>query len=334
MLIPKFWAVSRLQIKLPSRIPFRQITIRRWGWSDFSQDEAQTLADQRAAEAMQRILAGESMPRREKLDVYGTEHGIPIREEIAAQYGPTVITRNSYGALCLNTPNVWFADIDSSWKGDARLSRTAFQGLLLVFLIGIVAGFVLKSTLWFALISLLLPMLVLSYIIPHINENLRQKFEAVAKINNLAKIRQFVARHASWHLRVYETPAGYRLLAMHATFDPNGQEAKGALAELESDVRFVRLCALQSCFRARVSPKYWRLDYSPTHSFPKCKYPFTPEQLQLRHAWIKEYEDVAENFAACRFIERLGTTSVHPEAEAVRRIHDNLCRAETNLPLA
>ena len=66
MLIPYFWAEARLQNKLPER----QITVRRWGWSDISQEDAQALADQRAQEAMNRIQSGESLRRREPKAAY------------------------------------------------------------------------------------------------------------------------------------------------------------------------------------------------------------------------------------------------------------------------
>lgn len=51
------------------------------------------------------------MPRRELRSNYGT-HGVPIREQIVERHDDMIITRNSYGALCLNTPDVLFADMD------------------------------------------------------------------------------------------------------------------------------------------------------------------------------------------------------------------------------
>jgi hypothetical protein len=51
------------------------------------------------------------LPRREVRSNYGVE-GVPIREQIVQRDGDVIITRNSYGALCLNSPDVLFADID------------------------------------------------------------------------------------------------------------------------------------------------------------------------------------------------------------------------------
>src|SRR5437588_8787138 len=108
MLVPKFWAEGRFQEQSAER----QITVHRFGWSDESQANAQAMADARAHEALARLLRGEKLPRRELKRAYNGSEGVPIREEIVASYGEVVLTRNSYGAVCLNTPNVLFADID------------------------------------------------------------------------------------------------------------------------------------------------------------------------------------------------------------------------------
>src|SRR5262245_45571689 len=99
MIVPQFWAEARIQ----QRVEKRQVTVRRFGWSDESQADAQINADARAREALARILAGESLPRRERKRPYNGAQGVPIREEIVDRHGDVVLTRNSYGALCLNT---------------------------------------------------------------------------------------------------------------------------------------------------------------------------------------------------------------------------------------
>lgn len=61
MNIPRFWAEARAQ----HRERGKQVTVRRFGWSATSEVEAQANADARAAEALRRILAGETLLRRE-----------------------------------------------------------------------------------------------------------------------------------------------------------------------------------------------------------------------------------------------------------------------------
>ncbi len=326
MLIPRFWAEARLQNPPPPR----QITVRRWGWSDASQQEAQALADQRAQDAMNRILSGEDLRRREPKAAYAGADGVPIREEVVARHDPVVITRNSYGSLCLNTPNVFFADVDTFWQPSLRLNPV---GCLLILITGLFAGLWMKSWLIGFGICLGVPCLY-SIIVHKVNQARRPAAEVKAKEQALAVIHSFASAHPSWHLRVYETPAGYRLLAMHEVFDPAGSPAKDAFDELKADKAFANLCAVQGCFRARVSPKYWRMNYRPPVTLPKTKWPFPPEDLPRRHQWVAAYDKHAVRYASCRFLESLGSQEVHPQADAVRETHDVYCRALEDLPLA
>jgi hypothetical protein len=110
MIVPSHWAEARKV----HRMAGRQLTVRRFGWSDLSEVDALAMAERRADEAVQRILAGESLERRERKLAYNGAVGVPIREEVLARHGPEVITRNAYGAHCLNTPRALFADIDHS----------------------------------------------------------------------------------------------------------------------------------------------------------------------------------------------------------------------------
>lgn len=112
MIVPQYWAESRQQHQGKGR----KITVRRFGWSDTDQTEAQANADVRAKEALQRLISGEKLSLRDPKIPYNGAVGIPIREEIVSRLGDTIITRNSYGALCLNTPDVFFADIDFQQK--------------------------------------------------------------------------------------------------------------------------------------------------------------------------------------------------------------------------
>lgn len=68
-----------------------------------------------------RAWAGVALTQREPLVPYTGADGVPIREENLAEHGSTVITRNSYGARCLNTPDVLFADIDHAPRTPAWL---------------------------------------------------------------------------------------------------------------------------------------------------------------------------------------------------------------------
>jgi hypothetical protein len=277
MIIPYFWAEARLQHKTQER----QVTVRRWGWSDESQEAAQAHAQERTRDAMERILRGEKLRRQEGQWAYGQE-GVPIREEVIARHGDTIITRNCYGSLCLNTPNVLFADVDALWVAPNRFSP---MGCLALVIAGVVVGFWQHSVWLAALISIGGPWMWHA-IIKAINANQRPAGEARARKDAMEAIHEFISSNPSWHLRVYETPAGYRLLAMHDVFEPGSAVTQQALGSLRSDHRFIKLCVLQSCFRARVSPKYWRTGYRPRQRMPRSRWPFTPEQTRKREEWV------------------------------------------------
>lgn len=57
---------------------------------------------------------------------------MPIREEIIGRAGDAVITRNGYGACCLNVPNVLFGDVDVYAGPDTKLQLAIFFALLII----------------------------------------------------------------------------------------------------------------------------------------------------------------------------------------------------------
>lgn len=325
MIVPEYWAEAKLRRHLDER----QVTVKRFGWSDTSQAEAQAHAEARAAEAMARIASGEAVRRTERKQAYGGGDGLPIREEIVARHGDVVITRNGYGALCLNTPDVLFADVDFEEGPGARI----FFGVLL-FHLGLVglAGFFLGG-LWLVVVGCvaafsLAP--VTAAVVFKVYELLTGGAEARAR----ARIHRFVDTHPDWRLRVYRTPAGFRVLAMHQPFDPKGEGAGALLEALHSDPIYIQMCRNQNCFRARVSPKPWRIGIDrPMRPRPGV-WPITPGRMPERLAWIAGYEEAARGFASCRFEEELGGGARDYRVEQVQRLHDDYGGAELGLPIA
>jgi hypothetical protein len=62
--------------------------------------------------SFQKLEDGPEVERQEKRVSYNGSEGVPIREEVIQFHGDAVVSRNIYGALCINTPDVLFADID------------------------------------------------------------------------------------------------------------------------------------------------------------------------------------------------------------------------------
>jgi len=323
MLVPKYWAEHR-EVK---RVRGREAVVRRFGWSDESPEAALAHAKARVAEAFEELEAGGRPARREPKVPYNGADGVPIREEIVETHGDVVITRNGYGARCLNTPDVLFADVD-------LVEPEGFNPFRWIGIYLIVAGLVAY---WFRSGWVFLAGVIASFALPFPMERalqaLRRRRAAVAD-RARERIRAFAAAHPDWTLRVYRTPAGFRVLVMHRTFTPDDPEAGAFFEALGTDRIYVRMCRHQRCFRARLSPKPWRIGVK-THIRPaRGAWPVSREVLPLRRTWVAEYESVARDFAACSFEEELGDRRPDPKAEAVRDLHDRACRVHDDLPLA
>ncbi len=328
MIIPHYWAEARLQ----HRDRKRQVTVRRFGWSDTSEAEAQAHADVRVREAYERVLAGEALPRRERRVAYNGADGVPIREEIVDRHGDSVITRNGYGALCLNTPGVLFADIDFKRASGLRPILLAMACLFVILSTMLAVGFGIPS-----LLAVIIALVVaastgapLMNLLRRISMRIRGGDQKVAR----DRIAVFLASHPDWRVRIYRTPAGLRLLALHRLFDPREPAVQACFDALGVDPMYARMCHNQHCFRARVSPKPWRM------GLPRMRPPYSaawrPEHAHLpaRLAWVDVYQRKAQDYASCRYIETLGNGPVDADADAVRELHDLLCQAERDLAIA
>ena len=125
-----------------------------------------------------------------------------------------------------------------------------------------------------------------------------------------------------------------RALVLHQRFDPGSPEVAEFFDALSSDPLYVRMCRRQRCFRARVSPKPWRIGI-PGHMKPRPGvWPVNPARKAVRDRWIAAYDSASKGHASCRYVETLGQGAEDPAAEAVRVLHDDLGRALSSLPLA
>ncbi|MSR81186.1 MAG: hypothetical protein EXS11_10740 [Gemmataceae bacterium] len=325
MIVPQFWAEATLQ----QTIGQKSVSLRRFGWSDESLEAASVHAQQRLDEASEQLALGLKTVLRETKKSYNGADGVPIREEILGRLDETILTRNLYGAVCLNTPNVLFADVD--FESDEKPS--------LAFYIGVDAILVLFGV---VLCSIVIPKLwavgfLMAVVGPMVTGPIHQLFlgnRGGAKQVGLDRIRHFATEHPEWNLRVYETPAGWRTLALHKTFQPNEPAVVSFFQAVGADPIYVRMCKNQNCFRARVSPKPWRIGINhPLRPRPGV-WPIAEDKLPARAQWVEKYDQLAPQFASCRFFEALGSSTLAPEAEQVRFLHDKLCQADSNLPLA
>lgn len=322
MIVPEYWAEARLQTKEDGR----QITIRRFGWSDDSQEAAEAMAQERAAEAMRRARAGEKLDRREFKTPYNGADGVPIREEILARHGDVVITRNSYGAPCLNTPDVMFLDVDFEEKAGCGLMMRIWQLLALI----VVSYAILERSWRDAAIGLAISAALAPMVASILKKTWIRWSGGVEKVAR-KRIDHFLKSRPDWNLRVYRTPAGFRLLALHRTFQSDDPEVESAFKSLDVDEMYARMCRNQRCFRARVGPKPWRIGIGD-HLRPRPGvWPVHPDRLPLRQQWLDRYNAKAPGFASCHYVEDLGSGMIDAKVASVAKVHDALSRAHSGL---
>jgi len=328
MIVPQYWAEARRHQARGKGRP--QVTVRRFGWSDTSQADAGQMANQRAQEAFELITSGVKLLRREPKIAYNGAEGVPIREEVLSRHGDVVVTRNAYGAHCLNTPDVVFADIDFATSPGGRM--ILFHGLTLL-AGGIALGIAARLGGIAVFVAFLLA-LACAYPLAALTNKLVLRLRGGPERYARARVESFVRRHVDWHLRLYRTPAGFRVLAMHGVRDPREPIVTEFFAALGVDPVYAKMCRNQHCFRARVSPKPWRIGIGG-HMRPRPGvWPVKPEHLEKRQSWIRNYETVAMRFASCRFIEAIGSGTVHPKADAVCTLHDRMSQALSGMEIA
>ena len=355
MIIPDYWDEHKEKRKLSSR---KQATITRFGWSDLNQDDAKRHAKQRVEEAFQKLEDGQQVERREKRVSYNGSEGVPIREEVIQFHDDAVVSRNIYGALCINTPDVLFADIDfgenyqdeigNFWAwvmiAGGLLQYLWFPNIIYEFswnVLGLELQYFTATYLYEINPGIIVAALgVITWVaINLINARAFVDDEQFAQDSaemNIELIEDFSRDHPDWNMRVYRTPAGLRIMVLHDVFQPNDPLVEKFFESVDSDPQYVWMCKRQECFRARVSPKPWRvLPSTVEQKLDQGVWPVAEGFIAERKSWVNQYEIASKGYASCRFERHIGSDTVHEKCEKLRIVHDAYCKAEeTGLDLA
>lgn len=265
-----------------TRLGPNNFPVRAWGYSNESQADAEQLALQRADMKISELA---QRPSAQEAYGYGLD-ALPeqlIEELSLNEQVVAIITRNNYGSLVLNTGNVLFADID---RPEPSLG---FWG-------GLKTMFGSKPD--------------DSPNIPAVDPDLLEQ------IHNLCE------ENPDFGLRLYKTKAGYRAAITHTEFEPGSNEANQLLERLGSDKLYIQLCERQSCFRARLTPKPWRIRMSA----PPTRFPFqTPRHQQWFEDWVVKYEKASEDYSICIPVGEFGNPRIADSVELVIKVHDLYC---------
>jgi hypothetical protein len=266
MRIFKYWVEHSKElnidgIKQPSKV---------FGGSNVSEFEAIKDAENKLSN-VQRIINGEL--EKDK------EYEADILEEIIEKIDDvSVVTRNRYGALVLNTKELMFIDVD-------HYSKTVFD-------------FIFRRK--YSLKELMLR---------NIEKTANKKI------------------YADFGFRVYETANGFRILITNKAFAPRSQESKRIMSDFNSDYLYRWLCVKQNCYRARLTPKPYRVKQKKI----KVIYPNRNElQQQELLNWVNEYEQKNKSFSTCRLVKEYGRTRMNKVIE----YHDKITGVKLAATLA
>lgn len=129
-------------------------------------------------------------------------------------------------------------------------------------------------------------------------------------------MRQIHVEHPDLSMRLYRTAKGWRVLLSGAGVELGSPLVDTLFSRLHVDPLYSGLCRRQACWRARVSPKPWRLN------LPRCPRPASSEEAPAALAeWVQEYERACEGRAVCRLVESFG-----PRMQGeIPALHDELC---------
>lgn len=146
-----------------------------------------------------------------------------------------------------------------------------------------------------------------------------QIFDSVRELADTPKYKDY-------GFRMYETHQGARVIVSGSDFDPVAAEAKRMMDEFHCDPLYIRLCIRQRCYRARLTPKPYRMNMRRY----KVRFPRAGKDPELQQ-WLAEYERESRNFNTCRFIEQVGAR--HSISDVVQ-LHDEITGANFRQPLA
>lgn len=232
----------------------------------------------------------------DRLERYPYGRG-PLREEVIESLEDkrggdlAVVTRNAYGALVLNSASAMFMDVDLP-------PEKPVSGLSR--LIGRLFGK------------------------PEPNRE-----HAEERI--LDQIERWAALQFGLDMRIYRTAAGFRCIVTNRVYEPAGDKALEMMKSLGCDPLYIRLCKDQGSFRARLTPKPWRIHVAK----PSWRWPFKDDREErLFRKWEEKYRRASLAYSVCRLDRELGSGKVHPEIAPVLALHDRMCCSPENRRLA
>ncbi len=145
------------------------------------------------------------------------------------------------------------------------------------------------------------------------------------------KFRTWQHQHPDFSFRVYRTRGGLRAVVINKIFEEVSSAVIAIMEQLDSDPLYRELCKSQKCFRARLTPKPWRIG----KSLPEQKFPFeSDEQEAAFQKWFDDYISRSSRWSVCHFLETIGPQDYHRAALTIVELHDRFCCSDQRKELA
>lgn len=145
-------------------------------------------------------------------------------------------------------------------------------------------------------------------------------------------VERVARREPSLRFEVFHTAGGYRVMVTGRPFDPTGDETERLMRDLGADPLYARLCGSQRSFRARLTPKPWRL--VPPVGEPPVRYPFASDDEEARmREWEIRYHEASEGAGICTPLAVRGDDREDTDARAVVARHARAV-SQVGTPLA
>ncbi|MGB5952941.1 MAG: hypothetical protein WBG57_10590 [Ornithinimicrobium sp.] len=292
--LPQYWVSQEAQAQAPDG---RGVLLSAWGWSRTSMTQAADVAAERLRATVDRFSSGTKAPREEYYP------RMALREPVLHQVhdGDVLVaevSRNRYGSEVLNTDAVLIADVDFPER--APEPRVKERRSLLGKLFG-------RSA-------------------PERAQPDTSEDEDAA----LQRIAQFAGENHHLGTHVYRTFAGLRVIVSGSYALPTSPEAVDIMAALDTDPVYVTLCATHATYRARLTPKPWRVGRNPL----QVTWPYRNEHAQKwTQRWVADYDAKSQGYATCSHIASFGAEP-SPIERRVMDLHDQRTLAHDDLPLA
>jgi hypothetical protein len=120
----------------------------------------------------------------------------------------------------------------------------------------------------------------------------------------MRRLHEWIERHPAWGVRVYRTRSGLRYLVTHAPYSPEDPNIKAAMEFLGADPQYRNLCKAQKSFRARLTPKPWRVGLTAPHlEFPRT----TQDKERAAAEWVTGMTERPRTLRLAGSSSRLGT---------------------------